>query len=186
MCVCVWPQTHGDDVVLPEAQLVIVVTLKVEQRLCSSPPVTGHDEEVFVISLVALHGVVRSQILYHTQGRLNAPARHVLRTPGTSGFAGNSRCWSGAGPNSGSVLPCVRWPLGAPPPAPSALCSWISRRLPRPLRTAGSSAWTSCAGTVSSPPEHARQGYRSHVSTGCSTLRINKNHLSVPSRPCSD
>lgn len=83
-----WPQTHSDDVVLPEAQLVIVVTLKVEQRLCSSPPVTGHDEEVFVISLVALHGVVRSKILYHTQRRLNAPAGHVLRTPGTSGSAG--------------------------------------------------------------------------------------------------
>lgn len=108
VCVCVWPQTHGDDVVLPEAQLVIVVTLKVEQRLCSSPPVTGHDEEVFVIPMVALHGVVRGKILYHTQRRLSAPAGYVLRTPGDPVVtAGNSRCWSGAGPDSGSVLPCV-------------------------------------------------------------------------------
>lgn len=60
-------ETHRDDVVFPEAQLVVVVPLKVQQRLRPSPPVAGHNEKVFMIPLVALHGVVRSQVLHQTQ-----------------------------------------------------------------------------------------------------------------------
>lgn len=55
--------THSDDVILSEAQLVVIVPLKVQQSLRPSPSVAGHDEKVLVISLVALHGVVRSQVL---------------------------------------------------------------------------------------------------------------------------
>lgn len=55
--------THGDDVILPEAQFVVIMSLKVQQSLCPSPSVTRHHKKVFVISLVALHGVVRSQVL---------------------------------------------------------------------------------------------------------------------------
>ena len=61
--VCVGIITHSDDVILPEAQFIIIVSLKVKQCLCPSPPVAGHNEEVFMVSLVALHGVVRSQVL---------------------------------------------------------------------------------------------------------------------------
>lgn len=68
----------------------------------------------------------------------------------------NSQCWSDVGPNSGSAQQCVLWPPAGLPPALSALCSWISRFLTHLPQTAGSSGWTSCAGTVSSPPEHTQ------------------------------
>jgi hypothetical protein len=60
--VCVL-STHCDDVVLPEAQFVIVMALKVQQGFGPSPSVTRHNQEVLVVSLVALHGVVWSQVL---------------------------------------------------------------------------------------------------------------------------
>lgn len=61
MLVCI--MTHSDDVILPEAQFIVIVSLKVKQSLCPSPPVARHHKKVFMISLVALHGVVRSQFL---------------------------------------------------------------------------------------------------------------------------
>lgn len=67
MFVCI--MTHSNDVILPEAQFVVIVSLKVKQSLCPSPPVARHHKKVFVISLVALHGVVRSQILKSHGGK---------------------------------------------------------------------------------------------------------------------
>lgn len=61
--------THGDDVILSEAQFIVIMTLKVKQSLCPSPPVARHHKEVLVISLVTLHGVVWSQILERRGGR---------------------------------------------------------------------------------------------------------------------
>lgn len=61
--ISVGEETHGDDVILPETQFIVVVTLKVQQSLGPSPPVPRHHQEVFVVSLVALHGVVWSQVL---------------------------------------------------------------------------------------------------------------------------
>lgn len=54
---------HSDDVILSEAQFIIIVTLKVQQSLCPSPSVTRHHQKVFMISLVALHGVIWGQVL---------------------------------------------------------------------------------------------------------------------------
>lgn len=61
MCLCV--MSHSDDIILPEAQLIVVMALKIQQSLCSSPSVSGHDQEVFMVPLVALHGVVRGELL---------------------------------------------------------------------------------------------------------------------------
>lgn len=55
--------THGDDVILPEPQLVVVVSLKVQQSLGPPPSGARNDKKVLMVSLVALHGVVRSQLL---------------------------------------------------------------------------------------------------------------------------
>lgn len=60
--------THSDDIVLSEAQFIIVMSLEVQQSLCPSPSVARHHKKVFVISLVALHGVVRSQVLEKQEG----------------------------------------------------------------------------------------------------------------------
>lgn len=68
VCVSVQVVAHGDDVVLSEAQFVVVVSLKIQQSLCPSPPGAGNNQEVFVILLVALHGVVRSQVLERQGG----------------------------------------------------------------------------------------------------------------------
>ena len=61
-------KTHSDDVILSEAQFVVIVSLEIQQSLCPSPPVTGNNKEVFMVSLVALHGVVRSQVLERQGG----------------------------------------------------------------------------------------------------------------------
>lgn len=61
MFVCI--MTYSDDVILPEAQFVVIVSLEVKQSLRSSPPVARHYKKVFMILLVALHGVVGSQVL---------------------------------------------------------------------------------------------------------------------------
>lgn len=55
--------THCDDVIFPEAQFVVVMSFKVEQSLGASAPVAGHYQEVLVVLLVTLHGVVGSQVL---------------------------------------------------------------------------------------------------------------------------
>lgn len=55
--------THSDDIILSEAQFIIVMTFEIQQSLCSSPSVTRHHEKVFMVPLVALHGVIWSQIL---------------------------------------------------------------------------------------------------------------------------
>ena len=56
--------THSDDVILPKAKLIVVMALEVQQCLGPSPSVTGHHKKVLVVPLVALHGVVRGQVLY--------------------------------------------------------------------------------------------------------------------------
>lgn len=61
--------THSNDVILPEAQFIVIVSLKVQQSLRPSPSVARHHKKVFMISLVALHGVVRSQVLQRQGGR---------------------------------------------------------------------------------------------------------------------
>lgn len=63
--------THSDDVILPKAQFVVIVSLKVQQSLCPSPPVARHHKKVFMISLVALHRVVRSQVLERQDGKVS-------------------------------------------------------------------------------------------------------------------
>lgn len=55
--------THCYDVIFPETQFVVIVSLEIEQSLCTSPPVARYNKEVLVILLVTLHGVVRSQVL---------------------------------------------------------------------------------------------------------------------------
>lgn len=70
--------TNRDDVILSEAQFIIIVSLKVQQSLCPSPPVAGHNKEVFMISLVALHGVVRSQVLERQGGRTRVKMKSKL------------------------------------------------------------------------------------------------------------
>lgn len=60
---CVQMLTHSDDVILPEAKLIVIMPFKVQQSFPPSPSVLGHHEKVLVIPLVALHGVVRSQLL---------------------------------------------------------------------------------------------------------------------------
>lgn len=70
--------THCDDVIFPEAQFVVVVSLEVEQSLGASPPVAGHHQEVLVVLLVTLHGVVGSQVL-----QIN----HTEKTPDMMGVA---------------------------------------------------------------------------------------------------
>lgn len=55
--------THRNDVILAEAQLIVIVALKVQQCLCSSSSVAGTGHIVLVVPLVALHAVVWSQIL---------------------------------------------------------------------------------------------------------------------------
>lgn len=59
--------THCYDVIFPETQLVVIVSLEIEQSLCTSPPVARYNKEVLVILLVTLHGVVRSQVLKKTK-----------------------------------------------------------------------------------------------------------------------
>lgn len=55
--------THCYDVIFPETQFIVIVSLEIEQSLCTSPPVARYNKEVLVILLVTLHGVVRSQVL---------------------------------------------------------------------------------------------------------------------------
>lgn len=61
-CLSPW-LTHRDDVVLAEAQLIIIVALKIQQCLGSAAPVAGTGHVVLVVPLVALHAVVWGQIL---------------------------------------------------------------------------------------------------------------------------
>lgn len=72
--------THSDDVILPEAQLVVVMTLKVQQSLGPSSPVAGHNKKVFMVSLVTLHGVVRSQLLHRHGGSNQAEQGTISRS----------------------------------------------------------------------------------------------------------
>ena len=52
---------NGDDVVLAEAELVVVVALEIEQRL-GAPLFAAHETGVdVVVTAVALHRVVRHQ-----------------------------------------------------------------------------------------------------------------------------
>lgn len=55
--------THRNDVILAEAQIIVIVALKVQQSLGSSSAVAGTGHVVLVVPLVALHAVVWSQIL---------------------------------------------------------------------------------------------------------------------------
>lgn len=71
---------HSDDVILPKTQLVIIVPLKVKQGLGPSPPVARHHEEVFMVSLVAFHGVVRSQVLREHDG-MSSPGKVKVDQP---------------------------------------------------------------------------------------------------------
>lgn len=64
--------THSDDVILPKAQFVVIVSLKVKQGLRPSPPIARHHKKVFMVSLVAFHGVVRSQVL-QKHGGMSSP-----------------------------------------------------------------------------------------------------------------
>lgn len=59
--------THCYDVIFPETQFVVIVSLEIEQSLCTSPPVARYNKEVLMILLVTLHGVVRSQVLEKTK-----------------------------------------------------------------------------------------------------------------------
>lgn len=61
--------THRDDVVLAEAQLVVVVAFKIQQCLGSAAPVAGTGHVVLMVPLVALHAVVWGQILAGTHRR---------------------------------------------------------------------------------------------------------------------
>lgn len=61
--------THRNDVVLAEAQLIIIVALKIQQCLGSAAPVSGTGHIVLVVPLVALHAVVWGQILAGTNMR---------------------------------------------------------------------------------------------------------------------
>lgn len=58
--------SHRDDIVLAEAQLVVVVALEVQQGLGAAPAVAGAGHVVLVVPLVALHAVVRGQVLART------------------------------------------------------------------------------------------------------------------------
>ena len=53
---------NRDDIVLAEAQLVVVVSLKVHQSTGSEGPVPAELLEVFDVSLVRLKGVVRTHV----------------------------------------------------------------------------------------------------------------------------
>lgn len=55
--------THRDDVVLAEAQLVVIVALEIQQGLGSAAPVARTGHVVLVVPLVALHAVVWGQVL---------------------------------------------------------------------------------------------------------------------------
>lgn len=57
---------YRNDVILAEAQLVVIVTLEVQQCLGTAPSVAGTGHVVLMIPLVALHTVVWSQILAST------------------------------------------------------------------------------------------------------------------------
>lgn len=55
--------THRDDVILAEAQLVVIVPLKVQQGLGPAPLATRAGHIVLVVPLVTLHAVVWGQLL---------------------------------------------------------------------------------------------------------------------------
>lgn len=57
---------YRNDVILAEAQLVVIVTLEVQQCLGTAPSVAETGHVVLMIPLVALHTVVWSQILAST------------------------------------------------------------------------------------------------------------------------
>ncbi|KAF3846505.1 hypothetical protein F7725_003583 [Dissostichus mawsoni] len=97
--------THSDDVILPEPQLVVVVSLKVQQSLSPSPSGARNYKKVLMVSLVALHGVVRSQLLERWEkfGYKNEPL-NIHTVPVLQ--CENSQRWSAEGPDSESALQC--------------------------------------------------------------------------------
>lgn len=69
--------THRDDVIFPETQFVVIMSLEIEQSLCTSPPVARYNKEVLMILLVTLHGVVRSQVLIKKKKAKNMEAHGI-------------------------------------------------------------------------------------------------------------
>lgn len=63
--------THCYDVIFPETQFIVIVSLEIKQSLCTSPPVARYNKEVLVILLVTLHGIVRSQVLKKNKTKQN-------------------------------------------------------------------------------------------------------------------
>ena len=57
-------RTDRDDVILAEAQLIIIVALKVKQGLGTPPPIPGHIDVVLQVQGMALHVVVSNQVLH--------------------------------------------------------------------------------------------------------------------------
>lgn len=61
--------TDRDDVVLAEAQLIVVMSLKVQQGLSAAPVTAQTGHVVLVVPLVTLHAVVWGQLLPEPTGK---------------------------------------------------------------------------------------------------------------------
>ena len=113
--------THRDDVVLAEAQLVVVMALEVQQGLGSARVAARAGHVVLVVPLVALHAVVRGQLLPGRQkGHCSGQGSGARSSPAPRAGPRDSPHCSSWGPRTGSGGPHAGWLPEGQPPAPSA------------------------------------------------------------------